>query len=350
MNMQSVMPAAEKPVDSRHTSGKSKSDKKNVSGAEDQEMFSELLLLLSASGNHKGMPQVDGPVPLSSGLNHAGDFQEAPLPQSGSFSPVRHLHAGGLQKLPCSQAEHFPLVRDLHTHHEGREGDETVNDTADGVIQSPGMEIPFFVTEGTEAWKGSSDMELFRENLNKHMEQAPEVDVMPEVIPDLAREVIPLSSNESVRSHVHPGRIGIVTQLSDKLADMYHIGGNSAKIRLQPEELGHLHIEISVVDDSIKAVVTVEEKGVKDILETNIDMLLEELKGSGLNIDQFTVNISPSYHDGNMWGGWSGSDRNGREMFSDRSLMQPSIQEDMIMHDSRDHILYAGSGGVNIFV
>ena len=317
MNMPFVMPAAHKTADSGQTAAKSGAVKRNESRVEDNEIFSELLLILSSARNDMAMPLTEENAALSTGLIQFNDFQKGQLTQY-----------------------HNKLVED----------DGMIKDPADINIHSSGIEIPLSVMNDTEYYKGSHDMESFRENLNKHMEPAPDMtaDITPEIFPNLALEVAGGNGGEAVQPAVHTGRSEILSQLSEKLADMYHIGGHSARIRLQPEELGHLNIDISVVNDSIKAIVTVEENSVKDLLEANIDMLVKELKGSGLNIDQFTVRISSSFYDGNMTGGWSDRDR--REMFSDKTFSQLPVYDDITLHDSMNRNIYAGSGGISIFV
>ena len=317
MNMPFVMPAAHKTADSGQTAAKSGAVKRNESRVEDNEIFSELLLILSSARNDMAMPLTEENAALSTGLIQVNDFQKGQLTQY-----------------------HNKLVED----------DGMIKDPADINIHSSGIEIPLSVMNDTEYYKGSHDMESFRENLNKHMEPAPDMtaDITPEIFPNLALEVAGGNGGEAMQPAVHSGRSEILSQLSEKLADMYHIGGHSARIRLQPEELGHLNIDISVVNDSIKAIVTVEENSVKDLLEANIDLLVKELKGSGLNIDQFTVRISSSFYDGNLTGGWS--DRNRREMFSDETFSQPPVYDDITLHDSMNRNIYAGSGGISIFV
>ena len=317
MNMPFVMPAAHKTADAGQTAAKSGAVKRNESRVEDNEIFSELLLILSSARNDMAMPLTEENAALSTGLIQFNDFQKGQLTQY-----------------------HNKLVED----------DGMIKDPADINIHSSGIEIPLSVMNDTEYYKGSHDMESFRENLNKHMEPAPDMtaDITPEIFPNLALEVAGGNGGEAVQPAVHTGRSEILSQLSEKLADMYHIGGHSARIRLQPEELGHLNIDISVVNDTIKAIVTVEENSVKDILETNIDMLVKELKGSGLNIDQFTVRISSSFYDGNMTGGWSDRDR--REMFSDKTFSQLPVYDDITLHDSMNRNIYAGPGGISIFV
>src|SRR4030067_528303 len=393
MNMPSVMPPAEKPADSRHTSGKDDTAKMGDSVVEDNGIFSELLLMLSSSsGNNKVMPQNDESLFLSSRLNQSGELQNTQL----------------------LQFESVPLVRHTQSHNEYSREEMVITDT--------------------DAYKGSFDMDLFRHDLIKHLDNLPEttVDTMPEIIPHLVPEVTKENSNESALSNIHTDRTDIVSDfserlvdlyqdmlvgqyqsensgeqntpllqfesvplvrhaqshnedsreervindmsedylfspgsdvslpptgdtdaykvsdLSERLVDLYHIGGRSAKIRLQPEELGNLHIDISVVNDSINAIVTVEENSVKGIIEGNIDMLVEQLRRAGLDIDQFTVNIASSHYDENIAGGWS--DRNGREMFNDNIFSPQPVNEDTVLSYNDAKLLSAGAaGGTHVF-
>ncbi len=328
MDMPSVMPRAEKPDESRHTSGKVNAAKRHESDVVDNEMFSELLLMVSASGNNKAMSQMEGPI-LSSGLNHSSE----------------------LLKAQGSQFESVPLVRHSNSHNEESEEERVLTDMADGYFHSPGAEISLPATGDSGAYKGAHDREAFRDDFNRHIEQCHDLaaDVMPEIIPNLAPEITTGNSNEVTRTHMNVSRPDIMSQLSDRLVDLYHIGGHSAKIRLQPDELGHLHIDLSVVDDSIKAIVTVEEGSVKDIIEANMDMLVEELKGAGLSVDQFTVNIKSPYDDSSMAGGWS--DGNSGRMFKDNILISVPAYEDTVMFDNPANGIYANSGGgISIFV
>ena len=310
MDMLSVMPSSEKPADSINTSGKSDAVNRDDSVAEDNGIFSELLLMLSSSsGNNKVMPQNDGSIFLSSRPNQSGELQMAQL----------------------LEFESVPLVRHAQSYNEDSREERVITDT--------------------DAYKGSFDMNSFRDDFIKHLENVPEtkVDAMPEIIPNLVPEVTRENSNKSEPTHIYTSRPDIVSDLSERLVDLYHIGGRSAKIRLQPEELGNLHIDISVVNDSINAIVTVEENSVKGIIEGNIDMLVEQLRRAGLDIDQFTVNIASSHYDENIAGGWS--DRNGREMFNDNIFTPQPVYEDTVLSDSDAKLLYAGAmGGISIFV
>jgi len=355
MNMASVMPQAEKPADLINTSGKSDAVNRDDSVAEDNGIFSELLLMLSSSsGNNKAMPQNGGSMSLSSGPNQSGELQNAPLLKCETFPLARHAQThnedSGEQKAQLLRFESDSLVRHIQTHNEDSREERIITDMTDDYIHSPGADISLPAFGDTDSYKGSFDMDSFRDDFNKHLENVPEttVDAMPEIIPNLVPEVTKENSNESPPPHIYTNRTDIVSDLSERLADLYHIGGRSAKIRLQPEELGNLHIDISVVNDSINAIVTVEENSVKSIIEGNIDMLVEQLRRAGLDIDQFTVNIASSYYDGNIAGGWS--DGNSEEMSNDNIFTPQPVYEDTVLSDSDAKLLYAGmAGGISIF-
>lgn len=81
----------------------------------------------------------------------------------------------------------------------------------------------------------------------------------------------------------------MMQQLSQRLIHASHLGSHTARIRLKPEELGELSMDISVMDNSVKAVVSVDSNDVKEIIEANLHKLGEELKNHGLRIEEFTV-------------------------------------------------------------
>ena len=327
MNIPSAMPVAEKPISSKHASDRSNVGNKSESKSDDNGIFSSLLLMLSGSGNNMPM-QVTRSVSSSSNINTADNLQKSQLSHFESAPVLNHSHG------------HRALKEDA-----GNKIDKTA-----GMFDSLRMEINLPLSGDSESYGGFLNSDSFKENLSSQLNNKPEIntDIRTEIMPNPANDAVNGSSTEIDQTQKYIERSDIVSQLSENLVDLYHIGGHTAKIRLYPEELGNLHIDINVADDSIKAVVTVEDIGVKDILEKNLDMLIEELKDSGLNIDQFTVNISSSSHGDNMLGGWS--DTNRRDMFDDRTLVTPTIDDNSVLYDSDDMVMNAGRGEISIFV
>lgn len=324
MNIPSAMPVAEKPISSKHASDRSNVGNKGELKGDDNGIFSSLLLMLSGLGNN--MPMQDtGSVSQKSQISH---FESAPV--------LDHSYG------------HRAVKEDA-----GNKGDKTA-----GMSDSLRMEINLPLSGDSEAYGGFLNADSFKENFSSQLDNKAEInaeinpDIRTEIMPNPANDAVNGSSTEIGQTPKYIERSDIVSQLSETLVDLYHIGGHTAKIRLYPEELGHLHIDINVADDSIKAVVTVEDIGVKDILEKNLDMLIEGLKDSGLNIDQFTVNILSSSYGDNMLGGWS--DTNRREMFDDRTLVTPlvtpTVDDNSVLYDSDDMVMNAGRGEISIFV
>lgn len=330
MNMPAVMHSLEKPAPLKKISDQGNTGNKNGLNADDNGLFATLLLMLSLSGNNQAMQQVADPASSSSNPGSANNMQMSQLSQIESGASGKHLHG----------------------HKYEREDGSNKNDKAGGIADSHSMDVHMLLSGDSETYSGIINSDSFKEDLSNHIENNSGInpDIRPEIVSNIFND--PVNSGNKLEIHQtqsYADRTDIVSQLSEKVVNLYHIGGHTAKIRLQPDELGHLHIDISVADDSIKAVVTVEDSSVKNILESNLDLLIQDLKNSGLNIEQFTVNISSSsdYRD-NLAGGWSGW--NGNTMFNDNNLQEASVIDDSVMYDSNDIFVNAGMGVINIFV
>ncbi|MCC7202989.1 MAG: flagellar hook-length control protein FliK [Nitrospirae bacterium] len=343
------MAAAEKPADTGRTSDRTNAVRRNKSGVDNSEMFSALLLMLSAQGDNNVIPKDEGLGSLSAGLNHDSESQDADVLQSELTPLTAQLRDAKLQKTHLLQSDSLSPGNLLRTHNERSDDDRTDNGLKDENGYSPVTDIPMFAMDGPESFMDAPYMKLLREASGKQSDNAADTstDVKPEIIPNMHMENPGGNVKAAAHSSSHNLRTGVLTQLADKLADMYFIGGHSARIRLQPEELGNMHIDISVADDGIKAIVTVEEKLVKDMLESNLDTLVDELKKSGLNIDQFTVNVSYSGYDGSM-PGWF-SDRGRRDLSDDMPLTDLPY-DDAAACDTGGAIIGSGANSISIFV
>lgn len=157
----------------------------------------------------------------------------------------------------------------------------------------------------------------------------------------------PVSSPSDTRLHsfqMHIDQENIMAQLSGRMARIREIGTHSARIRLKPDELGELSLDISVTNNSVKACIRVENLHVKEIIEANLNRLETELKNQGLSIEQFTVETggrgfregdAPSYNRG---------DRAAQGMPGRITLDHGADQGQFMISD------FTGRGMVNIFV
>ena len=106
----------------------------------------------------------------------------------------------------------------------------------------------------------------------------------------VAKDPVSLSADSKLQSfQMHMDQENILQQLSARMAHVRETGTHSTRIRLKPDELGELSMDISVTNNSVKAFIIVENYHVKEIIEANLNRLEAELKNQGLSIEQFTV-------------------------------------------------------------
>ena len=151
------------------------------------------------------------------------------------------------------------------------------------------------------AAEGFKDItELFRE-IDSQDNSSNHIDTKDKHIPVEGSDLIAFSPDDSILIdtdnntqpfHTYIEKASVVQQISREMVHTFQIGSNSARIRLEPPELGKIYIEISVTDDNVNTLMSVENQEVKEIIETSLSQLEDELKNHGLNIDQFTVEMN----------------------------------------------------------
>jgi flagellar hook-length control protein FliK len=103
---------------------------------------------------------------------------------------------------------------------------------------------------------------------------------------------------ETTQSAAKPLSHGaLMTQIIEKAVIQVHKGVHEIRIKLEPEHLGSLSLEISIRDHLIRASVETENALVKEILDTHQERLREALADHGLKIDQFSVEVSQHSRD-----------------------------------------------------
>jgi flagellar hook-length control protein FliK len=83
--------------------------------------------------------------------------------------------------------------------------------------------------------------------------------------------------------------LDIIEQISSKLQLKNGETVNEVKIKLTPEALGDLMIKITMERGIVNARAIVENPVVKQIIESNLFELKENLKSQGINFDKFEV-------------------------------------------------------------
>ena len=249
----------------------------NRDGMED--IFSTLLVL-ALTGNSNIIPQLSGPVlPQIEDAAASAHCSDPVTPYSSDLTPAQSDGKAAVILHPALQIPRSTL----HAPNSGVSlllSDDMSsiipNSATTGVVA---LQIPRSAPRPPHSEVSlplSDDMSSIIPHSTLHI---PHSDDISSVIPQ-SEFHIPNSTQD-----------GIIQQLSQRLIHASHIGAHTVKIRLKPEELGELQMDISVIDKSIKAVITVENFSVKEIIEANLGRLEDALKNHGFKIEQFTVDM-----------------------------------------------------------
>lgn len=95
----------------------------------------------------------------------------------------------------------------------------------------------------------------------------------------------------------------LVRQVSTKIAVIFKNNVSSAKLTLNPPELGKLRVEITIENSKVKAVIATENVLVKEILEANLPLLKQSLQEQGLNVTDLNIIFSDASGDGDKASG-----------------------------------------------
>jgi len=128
-----------------------------------------------------------------------------------------------------------------------------------------------------------------------------------------AKRPLSIEGNRELRPlyrYIEPERL--MHHLTQRMIHASHAGSHTARIRLRPEELGELSMDISVVDNCVSAVIAVDSYDVKEVIEANLHRLDEELRFHGLRIEKFTVEARGGGLEGRFTSAHSGGEGDGR--------------------------------------
>ena len=141
----------------------------------------------------------------------------------------------------------------------------------------------------------------------------------------------------------------VASQMIENLKITIKNNANIAKITLKPENLGEMTIRLEVDGESISAKFTVQNESVKNLLESNVQALRQQLETIGLKPTriEFSLESSLNYSQGDN----SESQRYGqpsrfqsKELFSNYGLF--GTEQDLIGSEQ----YYANASGVNYLI
>jgi flagellar hook-length control protein FliK len=93
----------------------------------------------------------------------------------------------------------------------------------------------------------------------------------------------------------------IMEQISSKLTSVIRSGSNEVRIQLRPEALGEVSLRIKMEGDVVFARIHVESQQVKEIVESNLQLLKDALAGQNLSSGAIDVRVG---HDNDTSKGW----------------------------------------------
>jgi flagellar hook-length control protein FliK len=81
----------------------------------------------------------------------------------------------------------------------------------------------------------------------------------------------------------------------DRMVIMIKNGEQTGKLIIQPPELGKIDINLTIKDGHIQANLSAENYAVKEIIETNLNQLKQQLTDQGLIVEQFKVSVGSQH-------------------------------------------------------
>ena len=138
----------------------------------------------------------------------------------------------------------------------------------------------------------------------------------------------------------------IIEQVAQKLSlqKLNLNGKEGVTLELEPKGLGALKIEIAIHKGSVSADILTQYPIVKEILEKNLSLLHDGLMQSGLNIDQFSVNVGDFRN---------GSDREGNGEgfhFSDIQASDYYAEPALAVAGVTGRVGFFGDGRMSLYV
>ncbi len=97
----------------------------------------------------------------------------------------------------------------------------------------------------------------------------------------------------------------VATQLATVLAPAAHQadGSYQVSIRLQPEELGMVHVELHLEGSTVNVSLHADGDATRDMLRQNLGQLRQQLESGGLTTGHFDVGSGPASDDQDGTGG-----------------------------------------------
>ncbi|GFO53348.1 hypothetical protein GMSM_03550 [Geomonas sp. Red276] len=101
-------------------------------------------------------------------------------------------------------------------------------------------------------------------------------------------------------AHLKSLEQSIMAQVKDGVVTHDAKGNSQITVRLNPDELGELKIQVKMVDNTVKVEVQADNKMVKDLLMGNLDNLKQALAGKNFTMEGFNVSTGNGGFNGSL--------------------------------------------------
>lgn len=120
----------------------------------------------------------------------------------------------------------------------------------------------------------------------------------------------------------------MLNQLGGRMVVMLKSGSPSARIQLQPAELGALKIDLHIEGKSVRAVLVAENAHVQQMLGSSAGDLKQQLADQGFNLDSFEVYVkSDQNQSGNQQAFRDAMEQSGEDVSQDELSLVEDVEE-----------------------
>lgn len=134
----------------------------------------------------------------------------------------------------------------------------------------------------------------------------------------------------------------VMEQISGKLTSVIRSGSNEVRIQLRPEALGEVSLRIKMEGDIVFAKIQVESQQVKEIVESNLQVLKDALASQ--NLASGTIDVSVGRDNGNAKG-WDLQQHNQQQQNAAGSSAGENLEENDGERTRSEHLISRSDTG-----
>lgn len=125
-----------------------------------------------------------------------------------------------------------------------------------------------------------------------------------------------ISPAKAYPSESYLGKV-VISQVASGILSVRDKGDYSIRVKLQPESLGSLQLEVSLKDKGIRTHLIAQTDEAKLLIESNLPRLRETLNQHGLHLEQFSISVGQEQR-------WSGGRSNNHPFAGGRQWVRES--------------------------